>query len=112
MATTFNVPMILLQPTWSESYGVGTKTFPDVKDGKPFFGSFRSFSGTERVLNGLLVQNTTGLIETWYDPDIKADCRIALAESGDVYEIEGEPEDMYSRHQFLRCRVKLYKGGA
>lgn len=112
MATTFNVPMILLKPTWSESYGVGTKTFPDASGGMPFFGSFRSFSGSERVLNGLVVQNTTGVIETWYTPEIKADCRIVLAESGDVYEIEGEPEDMYSRHQFLRCRVKLYKGGA
>lgn len=108
----FNVGMVLLIPSWADSYGVGTKTYPAVKDGVSFFGSFRSFSGNERVINGITVQDSSGVIDTWYNPQIKADCRVVILQTGDVYEIEGEPENISMRNQFTRFRVRLYKGGA
>ena len=41
-------------------------------------GSFRTFGGTEKVVNGVLTLENTAVVETFFDPTIKADCRIKL----------------------------------
>ena len=107
-----NVPMVLLIPTYSKAYGVPEKTFPAVKNGIPIFGTFRTFGGTERDVNGLYSIENTATIETWYRPDIKADCRLVLAQSGAVYEIMGQPENIQMQNQVLRIRVREISGGA
>lgn len=112
MTAPLSVPMLLLIPTETVSLGVTKKTYPDPKDGLPFFGSFRTFGGTEREINGLYSVENTATIDTWYRDDIKADCRIALAQTGDVFEIVGEPENIEMRNQYMRIRVTAVKGGA
>lgn len=112
LTAPLSVPLVLLIPTYSEAYGVQKKTFPAVSKGIPFFGSFRTFGGTERDVNGLYSVENTATIDTWYRPDIKSDCEIVVAETGEVFEILGQPEDIEMRHQYLRLRVIAVKGGA
>lgn len=107
-----SVPMLLLVPLYDSSYGVLTKQYPDISEGIAFFGSFKSYGGTEITENGLYSVEDTAWVETWYRPEIRSDCRVALAASGAVYEVIGEPEDIEQRHQYLRFRVRRLKGGA
>ena len=112
LSAPLNVPMILLIPQYSKSKGVEKKTFPALKDGILFYGSFRTFGGTETDVNGIYSVENTATIDTWYRPDIKSDCRIAIAETGAIYEIRGEPENIEMRNQFLRFKVIAISGGA
>ena len=110
--TPFNVPLILLVPTYTTVSGVRTKSFPEAKDGSLFYGSFRTFGGTESTVNGVYTIEDTATIETWYRSDIKSECRVVVGESGAVYEIYGEPENILMRNQFLRFKIRRIKGGA
>lgn len=112
LAAPLSAPLMLLIPTYSDAYGVTSKSYPDITDGVLIYGSFRTFGGTERQVNGLYSIENTATVETWYRPDIKSDCRIGLPETGEVYEILGEPENIEMRNQYLRFKVIQVKGGA
>lgn len=116
------IPLVLLIPTNKNINGVLKKNYPTVekslsvkdKNGNNanlFFGSFKTYGGTEKNVNGIYSIEDTANIETWYRPDIKANCRIAL-ETREIYDILGEPEDINKRHQFLKFKVRKVKGGA
>ena len=104
-----NVPLKLLIPTYVNKLGVEQKVYPE--DGILIFGSFRTFGGTERNVNGLYSVENTATVETWYRPDIKSNCRIKL-ENGKIYDILGEPENINMRNQYLRLKLIEVKGGA
>lgn len=106
------IPMMLLIPTTTTVSGVTKKTFPKIEEGILFFGSFKTYGGTERDVNGVYSIEDTANVETWYRPDIKSDCRVALAVSKVVYEIINEPENINQRSQFLKFKLKRVKGGA
>lgn len=108
----FNVPLVLLAPTYTTVLGVEKKNFPSLQQGVLFYGSFRSFGGTEREMNGLYSVEDTAVVECFYRPDIKANCRIGVLSSGAIYEILGEPENINMENQYLKFRVQRYKGGA
>ena len=74
--------------------------------------SFKTYGGTERTVNDIYAIEDTAVIETWYRPDIRSDCRIMLAENGAVYDILNEPEDMEQRHKYCKFKVQRIKGGA
>lgn len=103
---------MLLIPVNSDKVGVNKKTFPAVNNGILIYGSFRTFGGTDTESNGLLMVENTAVIETWYRPDIKSDCRIAVIETGEVFEILGSPENIQMRNQYLQIRVRGIRGGA
>lgn len=116
------IPLVLLTPTYKNISGVNKPSYPtiqealDVKDEKGnrlnlFFGSFKTYGGTERDVNGVYSIEDTANIETMYRPDIKANCRIAR-EDGATYDIIGEPENINMRNQFLKFKVRRVKGGA
>lgn len=110
------IPLVLLVTTSTVVNGVLKKTYPTVTEAVAdinniFFGSFKTYGGTERDVNGVYSIEDTANVETWYRPDIKSNCRIAL-ETGEIYDILGEPEDVNKRHQFLKFKVKRVKGGA
>ena len=73
--------------------------------------SFRTFGGTEKVVNGVLSVENTAVIETWYRPDIKSDC-ILRDLNGVDYEILGTPENLNVRNQFMRIKIRAIQGGA
>ena len=106
--TPFNVPFTLLIPETQRIQGVTKKTFTRLYD--TFYCSFRSFGGTEKVVNGITVIEDTATIETWYDPRIKANCNIEI--EGLRYEILGKPENINMRNQFLLIKVRAVEGGA
>lgn len=104
----FNVSMMVLVPTFENVNGVPKKTYPN--DGMMIQGSFRTFGGTEKVINGVLTLENTAVVETFFNPTIKADCRIKLLDFNDVYEIMGDPENIELRNQFLKFKVKKIGG--
>lgn len=77
--------------------------------GDLFFCSFKSFGGTESVVNDVLTIIDTANVETWFRPDIKASSRIKI--NGNMYEVMGEPENISMRNQFLKFKVRGVKGG-
>lgn len=104
----YNVPAFLQIPTTKTIKGVKTKVY--VPPGEQIFISFRTFGGTEVKSNdGISVENT-GVVETWYRPDIKSDCRLVV--DGLPYEILGSPENINMRNQWLSFKVRAIKGGA
>lgn len=111
-AFPFTVAAELLEPTYQTSKGVLTKTFPEAGAGQRMNCSFRTFGGTERNTNDAFTVLDTGTIETWYNPAIRADCAVRILETGKVYDIISEPEDIDMRHQFMTFRVQAVEGGA
>lgn len=105
----FNVPMFLFIPTTTTKKGSTKKIYLDT--GELIYCTFRTFGGTERINNDVLVIEDTGIIETWFRPDIKADCRLKDAD-GIEYEILGTPENINKRNQYLRFKIKAVRGGA
>ena len=115
-AANFSQALVLLQPKYERIHGTQVKTYPTVAeaidDGGLFFGNVKTYGGTDRTVNGIYSVEDTAIVETWYRPDITSECAIGLAETGEIFEITGVPEDIERRHQFLRIRVTAYKGGA
>ena len=112
ISAPFSVSMVLLIPTYSKEYAVEKKIYPDMADGIPINGNFKTYGGTERAVNGVYSIENTAVIETWYRPDIKSSCRIGLPQTGEIYDILGEPENINMRNQYLRFKVLQVKGGA
>lgn len=106
------IPLLLLVPTWSTLQGVQKKTYPSVNDGILFYGNFKTYGGTERDINGIYSIIDTANVVCWYRPDITSDCRIYVPSTGATYEVINEPENINMRSQYLRFKVKRFKGGA
>lgn len=111
------IPLILLIPTYANKYGVDKPTYPTIEEALEnqqnlFFGSFKTYGGTEKNVNGIYSIEDTAKVVTWYRPDIKSNCRIAIAQNNNVYEIINEPENVNMRNQFLNFKVRRVKGGS
>lgn len=104
----FNTPAVLLIPIEKYVKGVLKKNYPET--GEDIYISFRTFGGTETSSNGQTVVENTGVVQTWYREDIKADCRLIIG--GLAYEILGTPENINMCNQFLQFKVRAVKGGA
>lgn len=92
--------------------GVRIKQEPNESEGIPFFGTFRTFGGTEREINGIFGIEDTATVETWFRPEFKSGALVRVRQTGALYEIIGEPENINLRNQFLRLSLTRYKGGA
>lgn len=106
----FSVTMKLLIPTETKAKGTTVKTFPDPEEGILFYGSFRTFGGTERIVNDVLTIIDTATIDTWFRPDITSDCRVYICETGVTYDILSTPEDINMRHQYMQFKVRKVGG--
>jgi hypothetical protein len=105
----FNVSMFLFVPNEIEAKGSTKKNYPD--EGELIYCSFRTFGGTERIVNDVLVTEDTAVIETWYRPDIKSNCKLKDVD-GIEYEILGTPENIEKRNQYLKFKIRAIRGGA
>ena len=108
----FSTPLILLTPTYTTVQGVRKKTFTPIADSVLFYGTFKTYGGTERDVNGVYSIEDTANIETWYTPLITSGCRVVVANTNAEYEIIGEPENIDMRNQFMKFKVQRVKGGA
>lgn len=105
----FVVPMFLFTPTYETKKGSTKKSYGET--GELIYCSFKSFGGTEVISNETLVIEDTVVIETWYRPDITADC-ILEDVNGKRYEILGTPENINMRSQISKFKIRAVKGGA
>lgn len=107
----FSTVLTVLTPEVEKVAGVVKKTLPDLDTGFKIHSSFKTFGGTEKTVDGIIAIDDTAEVETWYRPDITSNCVVVVANSGAVYEIINEPENIDQRNQFLKFRVRRYKGG-
>ena len=112
VSSPFDVPMKCLIPVDTKVKGVTKKTFPDPTDTKipVFFGSFKTYGGTENFSNEVYTVYDTAIIETWYNPTITADCRIYLMETGEEWDVISRPENIGMRHQYMQLKVQKVGG--
>lgn len=106
----FTTALELLIPTTTTVKGSLKKVYPD--EGEVIFCSFKTYGGTEKVINDVLVIEDTANIETWYRPDITSECRVKIAGTNKSYDIIGEPENINMRNQYLKFKVRRVVGGA
>lgn len=116
-AAPFDVAFKILKvKTTTVTKGVPVKTYQDptskTEDPQPvtFFGSFRTFGGTESVVNGVLVTYDTATIDTWWRSDITAADRIYMIQTGETYEIIATPENIGMRRQYMQLKVRRIGG--
>lgn len=106
----YSTAIELLIPTYLTKKGVRVKEFPE--EGIKLNCSFKTYGGTETTVNDVYSLEDTAQVETWYRPDIKADCRIKVISSGQIYEIMNTPENIDMRSQFCKFKVRAVRGGA
>lgn len=68
--------------------------------------NFKSYGGTEKEANDILVIYDTATVTTWFRPDIKSDCVIEVLDSGKFYEIKNDPENFGLRNQYMQFKVE------
>lgn len=108
-ATPFNVPGQYFIRTGEQMVkGVLKPVYDEI--GTTFYCSFRTFGGTEVSNNGVTVIQDTATIETWFDPNITANCKIVIG--GVNYEILGVPENIEMRNKWLKFKIRSVRGGA
>ena len=103
----YDTPVELFNPTYETVKGVPVKKYP--KSGELVFCKFKTYGGTETIVNDQLTVVDTANVETWYRPDITSASQIRLGSK--KYEVMGEPEDVEQRHQILKFKVRGVKGG-
>lgn len=108
--SSFTTPFMLLVPTYRKELGKLIKIYPD--DGDIINVSFKTFGGTETIINDVWSVQDTGEIETWYRPDITADVRMKRMTDGKMYEVVGDPENIEMRNQFMKFKVKSMRGSS
>ena len=110
-AKAFSTPMYLYTVTgYEEKMGVQKPVYSET--GILFFGSFATYGGTERQINGIMAVEDTATVETYYRPEFTASARIALAKTGKLYEITGEPENIEQRSLYTKMKLTAVRGGA
>lgn len=111
-ALPFSTAMILLKPTQTTVGGVHKKTYQTPAQGTAFFGTFKTYGGTEKTVDGIYSVEDTAEVETWYTPEITSGCAVNIAGTDEVYEIVNTPENINRRNQFLKFKVRRVRGGA
>lgn len=104
--TPYNTPFFLLIPSIVTIKGVSKKVFK--KKDEVFYCSFRTFRGTQKVVNDIVAIEDTAKIETYYDPEITAGCGIEVDNM--QYEILGTPENIKRQNKYMTFNVRAIKG--
>ncbi len=114
----YTTTMYLLKPTTTKSSkGVPKKDFQKCKDAAVINCLFKTFGGTikttssEKDINGIIAVVDTAIVETWYNPEITSDCRLAF-DDDNHYEILGSPENLSMRNKTMKINLKKVVGGA
>ena len=109
-AAQMTTAMLLQLPTNDSVYGVSTKDWRD--SSLVIQCNFKSYGGTERIVNDVLSVEDTAQVVCWFHPSIKGNCRLKRLSDNAVFEILGEPENIEMRNQFLKFKIRRVKGGA
>lgn len=109
-ASQMRTPFSLQVPRITSYLGVNEKSWQTTSG--VILANFKTYGGTERTVNDLLVVEDTAVVVCYYRPDIKSDCRLIRLTDNAVFEIIGEPENIDQYGQFLKFKVRRVKGGA
>lgn len=110
-ANQMTTPLKLQIPTYKTISGV-TKVDKYVDAKNPiFYGSFKTYGGTEQDINGVYAIKDTANIVCFFRPDITSNCRIINLKNNKAYRVIAEPENTDERNQFLKIKVERIKGG-
>ncbi len=91
--------------------GAKNITYVDASD-PMIICNFKTYGGSERLINNQIVIDNTATITTWFRPDIKASCRIELLNDGSMWEVINDPENIEQRNQIIVFKVRKVTGGA
>lgn len=103
------VPFMFLKPVHTMVNGMDQKSYPD--KGPIIYASYKTYGGSEREVNGINVIEDTGVMETWYRPDLTSDCLLIRLGDKAKFEIQNEPENISMMNKYLKFRVRRLKGG-
>lgn len=99
----------LLKPTYKSYHGVNKPVYPTTGD--VISVNWKSYGGTDSVVDGVYSVIDTAQASCRYRPDITSGCRIKRFD-GTVYEIKGEPENIDMMNRVLQFKLERVKGGA
>ncbi len=103
-------PIKILKKTITWVSGAAESTYEEAME-PILFCNFKTFGGTESVVNGQIMNIATATITTWYRQDLQAPDRIVLLSDNSVWEIIGDPENYEMRNQYMQLRVRKLSGG-
>lgn len=106
----FNVPALHLKRSDEPEKinGVNQYTYTEAK--APFYCSAKSYGGTEKVVNGVVVIEDTWTIDTWYNPAFGKGDKIRFLDDNSEFEILATPENINRRCQYMRFKVRAIGG--
>lgn len=104
----FNVPALQLKRSIKKVNGVNTEVFTEAK--KPFFCSAKSYGGTEKVVNGVVVIEDTWNIDAFYNPTFGKGDKIRFLDDNTEFEVLASPENINRQGQYMRFKVKHIGG--
>lgn len=103
----FATPLLLQTPTTVKQLGVVRKEYNTVKT---IFATVKSYGGTESIVDNVIQTLDTITVVTWYDPQIKADCRVVNPFDNSSWAILGRPEDIEMRHVYMQFKCQKVEG--
>jgi hypothetical protein len=103
----FNVAAMLLKRSMQKVNGANQPTFTEKT---MFYCAAKSYGGTEKVVNGIVVIEDTWQIDTWYNPNFGKGDRIRFIGEDNEYEILASPENINRRGQYMRFKVRSIGG--
>lgn len=103
----FSVPAILLKRVMTKVNGANQPTYAEKMS---FSCAAKSYGGTEKVVNGVVVIEDTWQIDTWYNPDFAKGDRIRFLDDMTEFEILASPENINRRGQYMRFKVSRIGG--
>lgn len=106
----FNRSFTIQVPLVEKVNGVVVKTYVDSPH--TFKANVRTFGGTERIVNDVIVLEDTATLQTWYNRQIKADVRLLDNHDQSTYEVLGTPENILQQNQYMEIKVRRVRGGA
>lgn len=105
-----NTAVLLLVPTQTDYCGTPKLVYPQTGD--LLYVNWKSYGGTEVVIDKQIVIIDTAKVTTWYDPRIKKGCRLLRLDSGEQYEIKGKPNDIDDMHLYMQFKVENIESAA
>jgi hypothetical protein len=75
-----------------------------------FYCAAKSYGGTEKVVNGVVVVEDTWQIDTWFNPVFGKGDRIRFLDDNTEFEILASPENINRRGQYMRFKVSRIGG--
>jgi hypothetical protein len=102
-----NTPATILIPKTEKINGITKKTFDE---SYKIFVSFKTFGGTEKIVNDMVVVEDTATVVCWFNSNIATDCRLKLLDDNSEWDIISPPENIDRRSQYMKFKVRRLTG--